>query len=159
MPDCEILIDKSFEGPSIIELLSIMGEIPEDHPVKVSWSNKRDEVAALRSFPKRKFILVVDDFSAKDRVIASLGLPLDPPAPVLKKAKDSLVDIKTGDWRGFCEDSKKGLNPKWLLLKLVADSLRLGKHPVLVEILPALLLDGGINQDDVDVLLRLKSRR
>src|SRR5271157_336312 len=159
MPDCEILIDKKWhnEGPSVLEIASLMGEYEENDPIKVSWSNTRNEIAVLRSCPKRKFILVVDDYPAKDHTTAALGLPLSPPPPILERAKNSLVEVKTHDWRGFCENTKNDLNPKWLLLKLVADSLRKGNRPALAEIMPTLLTE-GINQDDVDVLLRLKSR-
>jgi hypothetical protein len=158
MPNCEIQIDEDWSGPSILELSSIMEEIEDDRPVKVSWSNTRNEIAALRKFPNRKFILVVDNFPAKDRVTAVLGLPLSPPQGALDRAKDSLVELKTYDWRNFCDSGGKNPNPKYLLLKLVADSLRKGNVPALAEIMSPLLLD-GIDVVDVDVLLRLKSRR
>jgi hypothetical protein len=157
MPNCEIVIDEIFTGPSILELSSIMEEIEDDRPVKVSWSNTRNEIAALRKFPSRKFVLVVDDFSAKDRVTATLGLPLSPPQGALDRAKDSLIYLKTYDWRNFCDGGKKNPNVKYLLLKLAADSLRKGNVPALAEIMSPLLLD-GIDIMDVDILLRLKSR-
>lgn len=153
----EVLIDKSFEGPGILEIASLIGGYEKDYAVKVSWLNTRNEIAILRSFPERKFILVVDDLPAKDRVTATLGLPLSQPQDALDRAHHSLVEVKAYDWRGFCGDCKKGLNPKWLLLKLVADSLRKGKTPALAEIMPPLLLD-SIKLEDVDILLRLKAR-
>jgi hypothetical protein len=150
-----IQIDKDFEGPTLDELVTIMDEITED-PIKVSWGNTHDEVALLRSYPDKKFTLYVNDFPAKDRAIAVLGLSLDQPQPVLKKAKDVLNDFKSYDWRNFCEESKSGgPAPKYLLLKLAADSLRRGGRPALAEIMTPILI-GGISIVDADVLLRLK---
>jgi len=149
-----IVIDKDFEGPSLKELASIMDEITED-PIKVSWGNTHDEVALLKFYSNKNFMLYVDDFPAKDRAIAALGLSLDPPKPLLEKAKDSLNNPQKYDWRGFCDDSKGGPAPKWLLLKLAADSLRKGFRPALAEIISPVLL-GGISVVDVDVLLRLR---
>lgn len=149
-----IVIDKDFEGPSLKELVSIMDEITED-PVKINWGNTHDEVALLRFYSKKNFTLYVTDFPAKDRAVAALGLSLDPPKPVLDKAKDVLNDAKKYDWRNFCDDSKSGPAPKWLVLKLAADSLRKGNRPALADIITPVLL-GGISIHDVDVLLRLK---
>jgi hypothetical protein len=153
----EIRIDEDSVFPSILELKDSIDEIKED-PIDISWSNSRNEVFALRSFPDRHFILHVDDFPAKDKATATLGLPLSPPQPALERAKNFLVEQKTYDWRNFCEDNKGGPAPKYLLLKLVADQLRKGNQPVLADIIEPLFLD-GIRQEDVDVLLRLKALR
>lgn len=149
-----IVIDKDFEGPSLKELVSIMDEITED-PVRISWGNSHDEVSLLRSYSSKRFTLYVDGFPAKDRAIAALGLSLDPPKPVLEKAKDSLNNPQKYDWRGFVNDSQGGPSPKWLLVKLAADSLRKGSRPALAELISPILL-GGISIVDADVLLRLK---
>jgi len=152
-----IVIDEDFEGPSLKELVSIMDEITED-PVKISWGNTHDEIALLRFYSTKRFTLYVDGFPAQDRAIAALGLSLDPPKPVLDKAKDSLNNQAKYDWRNFCDESKGGPSPKWLVLKLAADSLRKGNRPALAEIISPILL-GGISIVDVDVLLRLKLRK
>lgn len=156
MPHVEIRIDEDSVFPSILELKDSINEIED--PINISWSNSRNEIATLRSHPDRQFILYVDDFPAKDKVIATLGLPLSPPQPALERAKNFLVEQKTYDWRNFCEDSKGGPAPKYLLLKLVADQLRKGNRPALADIMEPLFLD-GIRPEDVDVLLRLKARR
>ena len=156
MPHVEIRIDEDSVFPSILELKDSINEIED--PINISWSNSRNEIAALRSFPDRQFILYVDDFPAKDKVTSTLGLPLSPPLPALERAKNFLVEQKTYDWRNFCEDNKGGPAPKYLLLKLVADQLRKGNRPALADIMEPLFLD-GIRQEDVDVLLRLKARR
>jgi len=152
-----IVIDKDFEGPSLKELVSIMDEITED-PVKISWGNSHDEIALIRFYHTKNFMLYVDDFPAKDRAVAALGLSLDPPKAVLEKAKDTLNNQQKYDWRNFCDESKGGPSPKWLVLKLAADSLRKGNRPALAEIISPILL-GGISIVDVDVLLRLKLRK
>lgn len=150
-----IVIDEDFEGPTLKELVSIMDDITED-PIKIRWHNSHEEISVLRSSQK-VFTLYVDDFPAKDRAIAALGLPLDQPKLILDKAKDSLNSPQKYDWRGFCEDSKGNPAPKWLLVKLAADSLRKGNKPALAEIISPILL-GGVSIVDADVLLRLKAR-
>lgn len=157
MSNVDIIVMRDFEGPSIIELLSIMDDITED-PIKIGWGNSRDEQAALRKYPDRKFVLHVNDFPARDRAVSVLGLPLKLEQPVVERAKTVLTDMKAYDWRNFCEDNKSGPSTKNILLKLVADSLRKGNRSPLAEIISPLFL-GGINVVDVDVLLRLKSRR
>jgi hypothetical protein len=151
-----IVIDKDFEGPSLEELVPIIDEITED-PIKISWGNTHDEVALLHFYSNKRFTLYVDGFPAKDRAVAALGLALDPPQPVLDKAKDALNNVQKYDWRNFCDESKGGPAPKWLILKLAADSLRKGNRPALAEIISPVLLD-GISIVDVDVLLRLRLR-
>lgn len=157
MPNVEIIIMRDFEGPTILELVSIMDSVSED-PIKVSWGNTRDEQAALRQFPDRKFVLYVNDFPSRDRAVSALGLPLKLEQPVVDRAKLLLTDLKAYDWRTFCADNESGPATKNILLKLVADSLRKGNRPVLAEIMKPLFL-GGINVLDVDILLRLKSGR
>jgi hypothetical protein len=157
MSDIEVQIDDSFTGPGIKQLAEMIEEIPLDHEIKVNWSNTRAEIALLKQYPTRKFTLVVEDFVVKDRTMAALGLPLTFPQPLLTKAANVLIEQKLYDWRGFVEDMKSGgaHSPKWVLLKLVADSLRKGRTPALADIVSTLITD-GIRQEDVDVLLRLK---
>jgi len=159
MSNIEVLIDDTFTGPGIKELAPLMDSIDLDHETKVSWSNTRVEIALLKQYPDRKFLLIVDDFVVKDRTMAALGLSLSFPAPLLQKAANVLIEQKLYDWRNFVEDMKSGgaHSPKWVLLKLVADSLRKGRTPVLADIVSSLIHD-GIRQEDVDVLLRLKGR-
>ena len=157
MPNCEIKIDKDYEGPSILELETIIGNFTDDSPIKVSWGNTRDEVSALRRFSDRRFVLYVSGFPARDRATATLGLPLVLESTVMERAKLLLIDLRAYDWRTFCRESEKdGVSSKHILLKLVADSLRKGNRPALAEIMEPLLL-AGIDVNDVDVLLRLKS--
>lgn len=153
----DIIIQKDFEGPTILELVSIMDEIAED-PIRIDWSNTRDEQHALRSYPKRQFILYVRDFPSRDRAVGVLGLPLKIEQPVLDRAKSVLCDVQNYDWRAFCDENKIGPSTKNILLKLVAESLRKGNRPVLVDIIEPLFL-GGISVVDVDVLLRIKGRK
>jgi hypothetical protein len=157
MSSIEVKIDETFTGPGIKQLAEMIDEIPLDHEIVVNWSNTRAEIALLKQYPDRKFLLIVDDFTDKDRTMAALGLPLSFPQPLLQKAANVLIEQKLYDWRNFVDDMKTGgaHSPKWILVKLVADSLRKGRTPVLADIVSALLHD-GIRQEDVDVLLRLK---
>lgn len=159
MPDIEVRIDDTFSGPGIKHLVEMINVIPLDHEIVVNWSNTRAEIALLQQHPERKFILMVRDFTEKDRTMAALGLSLSFPAPLLQKAANVLIEQKLYDWRNFVEDMKSGKahSPKWVLLKLVADSLRKGKTPLLADIISTLIVD-SVRIEDVDVLLRLKGR-
>lgn len=158
-PNIEVKIDDTYSGPGIKQLSELFDDIPLDHEVVVNWSNTRAEIALLKQYPDRKFLLIVDDFVDKDRTMAALGLSLSFPQPLLQKAANVLIEQKLYDWRNFVEDMRTGgaHSPKWVLLKLVADSLRKGRTPVLADIVSSLIHD-GIRQEDVDVLLRLKGR-
>jgi hypothetical protein len=156
MPNVEIKINKDYEGPSILEMTDIIDGC--DEPVRLDWSNTRDEIATLLRFPKSRFILYVKDFSMRDRTASTLGLPLNIEEPVVEKAKISLIQPKEYDWRNFCKQNADGPSTRNILLKLTADALRRGIKPALADIVGHLFHD-GVSIVDVDVLLRLKSRR
>jgi hypothetical protein len=155
MPNVEIIVNKDYEGPSILELTDIIDGI--DEAVKLDWSNSRDEISTLLRFPKNKFILYVKDFHTLDRTASTLGLFLKPPEPVVAKAKTVLVEPKEYDWRNFCKQNEQGPSTRNILLKLTADAIRKGLQPALADILASVFHD-GVSIVDVDVLLRLKGR-
>jgi hypothetical protein len=152
----EVVVAEGYDGPSIIELESILDEVPD--PVRVRWGNTRDEVNLIRKYSHRHLVLCVDGFPARDRVAATFGLPLSIEPSVLERTRLLLLNVAANDWRGLCAESKGGPSLKHVLLKLVADSLRKGNRPALAEIMEPLWLR-GIDLIDVDVLLRLKSMR
>jgi hypothetical protein len=153
--DIEIVVNKDFEGPSILELTDIIPEVEE--ALGIDWSNSRDEIATLRRFPNKKFVLYVRDFSMRDRTVAALGLPLKIEGSLAERAWHSLVYPKEYDWRNFCKQND-GASTRNILLKLAADSLRRGNRPAIADLITPLFLE-GISIVDVDVLLRLKSKR
>ena len=156
MPNVEIVINKDFEGPSILELTDILEGC--DEAIRVDWSNTRDEITTLLRFPKNKFILYVRDFSMRDRTVSTLGLSLKIEEPVVERAKNLLIQPKEFDWRNFCKQGAEGPSIRNILIKLAADSLRKGNRPALADIVGHIFHD-GISIVDVDVLLRLKSRQ
>ena len=159
VPSREVAIVRDFRGPTILELAPVMESVTAS-PVRVRWRGGKDEVGALAAFPGREFVLCVEDFPARDRACAALGLPLAIEASVLERGRIMLVDPKACDWRGFCGEQAKarGTAPKYILLKLAADSVRRGHSPPLAEVMEPLFL-GGVGAHDADVLLRLKSGR
>jgi len=156
MPNVEIIVNKDFEGPTILELTDIIDGI--DEAIKVDWSNSRDEISTILRFPTKNFVLYVRDFSVRDRTSSTLGLFLKLEEPVVEKAKDFLIKPKEYDWRNFCRQNEHGPSTRNILLKLVADALRKGLQPVLADVVASIFHD-GISIVDVDVLLRLKSKR
>ena len=158
MTNCTVAIAHDFRGPTILELAPVMESVTG--PSRVRWHGTRAEILALRAHPDREFVLCVEDFPARDRACAALGLPIAIEATVLERAKTLLVDPKACDWRGFCDGQAKGRGaaPKYVLLKLAADSVRRGHSPALAEVMGPLVL-GGVGAHDADVLLRLKSGR
>jgi hypothetical protein len=155
MPDVEIVVNKDFEGPSILELTDIIPGIEE--AVRVDWANSRDEIATILRFPEKKFILYVRDFAMRDRTVSSLGLFLKLEEPVVARAWNTLAYPKDYDWRNFCKQNEHGPATCNILLKLAADSLRRGNRPAVADLIEPLFL-GGISVLDIDVLLRLKGR-
>jgi hypothetical protein len=154
--DAEVVVNKDFEGPSILELTDIIPGVED--AVRVDWSNSRDEIATILRFPGKKLILYVRDFAARDRTVSSLGLPLRIEEPVVARAWSALAYPKEYDWRNFCKQNEHGPSTRNILLKLAADSLRKGNRPFIADLIEPLFLD-GVNIVDVDVLLRLKGRQ
>lgn len=156
MRDVEIVINKDFEGPDILEMAENIPGI--DEAISVYWSNSRDEISALLRFPNKKFILHVRDVSVRDRTVAHLGLFLKLEEPVVKKAWNALAIPQEYDWRNFCKSNVHGPSTRNILLKLAADSLRKGNRPVIADLIEPLFI-GGISIEDIDVLLRLRGRK
>jgi hypothetical protein len=156
MLNVEIIISKDSDYPSITEMTDIIDGIED--PIKIDWSNSRDEISTLLRFPNSKFILHVKDFPMCDRTVSALGLSLKIPEPVVEKAKIALVQPKEYDWRNFCRQNEHGPSIRNILLKLTADALRKGIRPNLADVIGHLFHD-GVSIVDVDVLLRLKGKK
>jgi len=156
MPNIEIVVNKDFEGPDILEMAENISGI--DEAVSLYWSNTRDEISTLLRFPDKKFILYVRDFTMRDRTVSTFGLFLKLEEPVVNKAWNSLAIPKEYDWRNFCKSNEHGPSTRNILLKLAADSLRRGNRPAVADLIEPLFV-GEISILDVDVLLRLKGRR
>lgn len=156
MPNVEIVVNKDFEGPDILEMIENIPSI--DEAISLYWSNSRDEITTLLRFPDKKFVLYVRDFAMRDSAVEKLGLFLKLEEPVVNKAWNSLVTPKEYDWRNFCKSNEHGPSTRNILLKLTADSLRRGNRPAVADLIEPLFL-GSISILDVDVLLRLKGRQ
>jgi hypothetical protein len=156
MRDVEVLVNKDFEGPDILEMAENIPEI--DETITVYWSNTPDEIGTLLRFPNKKFILYVRDLHMRDRTVEKLGLFLKLEEPVVNKAWASLAAPKEYDWRNFCKQNEHGVSTRNILLKLAADSLRRGNRPIIADLIEPLFL-GRISIVDVDVLMRLKGKR
>lgn len=155
MPDVEIVINKDYEGPSILEVIENIPEI--DEAIGVDWSNSRDEISTLLRFPGKKFVLYVRDFLMRDRTVSALGLPLKLEEPVVERAKTVLIKPREYDWRNFVRQNEGGPSTRNILIKLAADALRKGFRPALADVVSSILHD-GVSLTDVDVLIRLKNK-
>jgi len=151
----EIVLDKEYAGPSILELISVIPDIT-DKTVKLRWTNSKDEVYALKQFD-RNFALIVPDAYTFDRTVATFGKRLKISAGIVERAKFVLTDKKGYDWRHFVEELHD-ISPRYLLLKLAADAIRKGIQPSLVEIVEKVFLE-SISPTDADVLVRLRAPR
>ncbi len=149
----EIVLDKEYAGPTIIELASVIPDIT-DKTVKLRWTNSKDEVYILRQFD-RDFVLIVPDFYTFDRAVATYGKRLYDSAGEIERAKKALTDRKEYDWRRFT-DELHDISPRYLLLKLAADAIRKGIQPSLAEIVGKVFLE-SISPTDADVLIRLRA--
>jgi hypothetical protein len=150
----DVVLDKEYQGPSIIELLPAIDRIDAE-TIDLRWGNTKDEIRILQQHHDRKFLLHITDSVVWDHTIATFGKRLQIPSILLERAKLMLVDIKTYDWRKFIEQIP-GTNPRYLLLQLAADAIRKGIQPKLAQIVASTFVD-GISAHDADILLRLKS--
>jgi hypothetical protein len=148
-----IILDKDYIGPTIMELEPALDRIEAD-VVDLRWGNTKDEIRILRQHP-RKFMLRIADPTVWDRTIATFGKRLRIASPLLERAKLVLSDLAAYDWRKFITQIP-GTNPRYLLLQLAANAVRLGKQPQLAHIVASTFVK-GVGAQDADVLLRLKS--
>jgi len=156
MPNVEIIVNKDFEGPDILEVVENIPDI--DEAISVEWSNSRNEISTLLRFPSKKFILYVRDIQTRADTASTLGLFLKLDDGVVERAKMLLNDPKEYDWRNFCKQNGYGSSTRNILLKLAANALHKGMRPALADIVSSLFHE-DISIIDVDVLLRLKSGR
>jgi hypothetical protein len=152
----EIVLDKEYTGPTIVELATTIPDIT-DTVIKLRWTNTKDELHTLAQF-KRDFLLIVPDSLIFDKAVATFGKPLNVSQSILERSKLVLADRKGYDWRHFSEELHESISPKYLLLKLAADAIRKGIQPSLAEIVGKVFLD-GISPTDADVLIRLRAPR
>lgn len=150
-----ITLDEDFTGPDIFELQSIISTIT-DPVIRVNWTNTKDEIHALTQY-KRDFILSVSDLQVFDRTVATFGKRITISKSIIERAKLVLADKKNYDWRNFAAELRE-TSPRYLLIKLAADAIRRGTQPSLAEIVGK-MLHLGINPNDADVLMRLRSPR
>jgi hypothetical protein len=154
----EIVIDKEYAGPGIVELSSSIPNIT-DKTIEIRWTNSKDEIHAMHGFrfPGRQWKLHVPDAPTFDRALSTFGGRLKLPAHVLDQAKIALIDPQNYNWRKFSEELHD-TSPRYAVLQLAANAIRKGMKPSLAEIVRNIFID-GISPIDTDVLLRLKSGR
>jgi hypothetical protein len=156
----DILFDAEYHGPTIIELASILDDITED-PVNVLWTNTKQELRELESHPGINFLLYVQDMHTMGRAVATLGQRIRIEGSALKAGGTALAappQQQLQGWRSYI-DQVKDINPRHVILKIVADSIRAGKETPAADIINDLFINGGIDPKDADVMLRLKSPR
>jgi hypothetical protein len=153
--NCEIAIRADYTGPTLLELEPVL-ETTEG-TVEVRWEGTSAELATLCRYPKRKFILIVNDLSSMERTASITGKRLVMEKQFLDNAKLTLISRKSYNWRFTVDDVGLGV-ARAALTKLSADSIRLGKKPILAPIISDVLCD-GVSSLDTDVLLRLRVMR
>lgn len=158
MSNVELVFDKEFTQPGIVQLAPIIVQIPDGEIVNIPWTHTKDEIRLVLQNTRLKFCLHIADNAIMDRAIATFGLRLRLSPSLLERAKLVLYDPQAYDWRKFVEEQIPGINPRYILLQLAAEAIRRGKQPNLALVLDSLLI-GGSAAIDADVLLRLKSPR
>ena len=150
----ELVWDKEYRGPTIVELAPAIDRV-EAPVIDVRWGNTKDELRILRQHSNRKFLLKITEPKVWDHTVATFGKRLQIAPTLLERARVVLVDLQAYDWRKFLEQTST-VNPRYLLLQLVADGIRKGKQPKLAPIVSSTFMN-GVGPQDADVLLRLKS--
>jgi hypothetical protein len=152
----EIVIDKEYAGPGIIELSSSIPNIT-DKVIEIRWTNSKDEIHAIHGFPGKQWKLHVPDAATFDRALSTFGGRLKLSSLILEQAKIALIDPQNYNWRKFSEELHD-TSPRYAVLQLAANAIRKGMKPSLAGIVRNIFID-GISPTDADVLLRLKSGR
>jgi len=159
MAAIDIVIDKEYCGPTILELAPILDEITED-PVKVRWENTKPELRAIKSRPDRRFLVCVADMHMMERAVAMLGQRIKIEDAAMRVGVIALAAApqqQPHDWRNYL-DQAKDLNPRHVILKAAADSVRAGENTLLTSLIDDLVF-GGIDPRDMDIMFRLRSGR
>lgn len=151
----DIRINPTFNGPTILELTSILADV--QGTVEVRWQGTRAEYTALEQNPKRAFILHVQDLPAMERAATALGQPFTFDTSLLAIALTSLTSRKAYNWRTF-SDSLGIAVTRSLITRLSAGAIRKGKTPIIANIAAECLIE-GVNPVDADILLRLRVLR
>ena len=153
--NCEIVINPEFQGPTILEIESVLDNVQD--PIEVSWANSSTELSILQKYRNRHFILVVPDLNTMERTACLTGNTFKLDASLIENTKTSLISKKGYNWRSTTEDLGMGVS-RAIITKVSADSIRKGKRPIIASILSELFCD-GVSSLDTDVLLRLKFMR
>jgi hypothetical protein len=149
------LIQRKFEGPSIIEMESLL--LLSNEPVTVIWSNTKVERLVLRRYPKRDFTLVVPDLSSMERTATTLGLSYKVDNAALNDCVQAIDNDTGGVWATFVRMVGPSVS-RGLAVRVVADSIREGNDPTPLR---KLLVDCVLNNllpMETDVLLALRVR-
>jgi hypothetical protein len=160
MAAVDIIIDEDPGRPTIVELAPILDDITED-PIKVRWENSKPELLVLASHPNKRFLLCVLGMHEMERAVGLLGRKIKIDDAALRtgiKALASAPQQQLPDWRSYL-DQAKSLTPRHVILKLAADSLRVGEATLLTTGLVDDLIFGGIDPRDMDVMFRIRSNR
>lgn len=151
----ELRINPQYSGPTILELDSIIADV--QGAVEVRWQGTKAEYSTLEHYPKRVFILHVQDLPAMERAATALGQPYVFDTGLLATALTSLTSRKAYNWRAFSEGVGTAIT-RSLITRLSAGAIRKGVTPRLANIASECLIE-GINPIDADVLLRLRVLR
>jgi hypothetical protein len=148
-------IQKKFEGPTILEMASLLPLSEES--VTVAWSNSKVERLVLRKYPNRDFILVVPDLNAMERTATTLGLPYKLDNPAINGCMEAINNNVGGSWGTFVKTVGPSVS-RGIAVRLVADCIREGNDPTqLRKVLVDFVLD-NVPPMDADLLLVLRFR-
>ncbi len=147
-----IKIDSTYAGPTILELDAIIADV--QGVVEVRWQGTKAEYVTLEHYPKRAFILHVQDLPAMERAATALGQPYAFDASLLATTFTSLTSRKAYNWRSFVDGIGVTLT-RSLITRISAGAIRKGTTPRLAKIASECILE-NVNPIDADVLLRLR---
>jgi hypothetical protein len=148
----DIVIERDFTGPSLLDLEPILDTITAPSIV-VRWHNSKAEQHLIRRHRDRNFVLMINDIPAMEAVVNALNLPIKLTPEYLEQVKMSLVSRKNYNWRSSSIEARKSI-----ITKLASEALRKGDKPKLSKVVTRCLLD-GVSAMDADVLLRLAAMK
>jgi hypothetical protein len=149
-------IDPDYIGPSLRDLLPILGEL--SYPIEVRWGGSAEDHRLYLQHQQHTFVLIAPSIDVAEKAIWTHGGTIDVAKDDLEAAKAALTKRVSGTWRSTAE-GLGAARATLLLTKVVGDALRAGKHPYTSASATLNCLFDRVDPRDVDVLIRLRAAK
>lgn len=147
-------VDPDFMGPTLRELLPVLGDLPE--PIEVRWQGTPEDNRLYSRNLHRMFTFICPDVDVAEKALYTHGGSLTLDQADFDAARTALMSRNSGAWRSTAENLGQA-RATLLLTKVVGDAIRAGKKPQISTVATIDCLFGRVSPIDVDTLIRLRS--